>query len=138
VSVINPPIDTKAVHVLNTIAGLYLEKHLAIHRAPGIFDFFHQQAEEYRNALAQSEARLAEFGQREGVVSPTLTREITIHKLGEFEAASQETQAAILETKRGFTRSRYSSTPFLLATRHSPHLGQSTTDGAPQVRFAGP
>ena len=40
----------QAVHVLNTIAGLYLEKHLAIHRAPGIFDFFHQQAEEYRNA----------------------------------------------------------------------------------------
>jgi len=90
----------EAVRVLNTIAGLYLEKHLAIHRAPGIFDFFHQQAEEYRNALAQSEARLAEFGQREGVVSPTLTREITIHKLGEFEAASQETEAAILETKQ--------------------------------------
>jgi uncharacterized protein involved in exopolysaccharide biosynthesis len=90
----------QAVHVLNTIASLYLEKHLAMHRAPGIFDFFHQQAEEYRNALAQSEARLTEFGQREGVVSPTLTREITIHKLGEFEAASQETQAAILETKQ--------------------------------------
>jgi uncharacterized protein involved in exopolysaccharide biosynthesis len=89
----------QAVQVLNTIASLYLEKHLAMHRAPGIFDFFHKQAEEYRSALAQSEARLAEFGQREGV-SPTLTREITIHKLGEFEAASQETQAAILETKQ--------------------------------------
>jgi uncharacterized protein involved in exopolysaccharide biosynthesis len=89
----------QAARVLNTVSTLYLEKHLAMHRAPGVFDFFHQQAEEYRNALAKSEARLADFGQREGVVSPTLTREITIHKLGEFEAAAQETQAAILETK---------------------------------------
>ena len=89
----------QAARVLNTISSLYLEKHLAMHRAPGVFDFFHQQAEEYRNALAASEAKLANFGEREGVVSPTVTREITIHKLGEFEAAWQETQAAIVETK---------------------------------------
>src|ERR1051325_1984965 len=39
-----------AARVLNTLASLYLEKHLAIHRAPGEFEFFHQQAEQYRTA----------------------------------------------------------------------------------------
>src|SRR6202022_1271313 len=87
---------TQAARDLNTLSSLYLEKHLAMHRVPGAFDFFHQQAEEYRSALAKSEARLADFGGQEGVVSPTLTREITVRKLNEFEAALHETQAAIL------------------------------------------
>jgi len=118
----------QAVHVLNTIASLYLEKHLAMHRAPGIFDFFHQQAEGYRSALAQSEARLAELGQREGVVSPTLTREITIHKLGEFEAASQETQAAILETAQ-----RIHTLETQLASLSPRHTTQVRTLDNPQL-----
>src|ERR1700737_4583344 len=42
----------RAVLVLNTLSSLYLEKHLAMHRVPGAFDFFHQQAEEHRTALA--------------------------------------------------------------------------------------
>jgi uncharacterized protein involved in exopolysaccharide biosynthesis len=117
-----------AVQVLNTIASLYFEKHLAMHRAPGIFDFFHQQAEGYRTALAQSEARLAEFGKQEGVVSPTLTREITIHKLGEFEAASQETQAAILETKQ-----RIQTLRTQLASLSPRHTTQVRTLDNPQL-----
>src|SRR6266480_4517644 len=50
-----------AARVLNTLASLYLEKHLAMHRAPGEFDFFHQQAERYRKALADEEAKLTHF-----------------------------------------------------------------------------
>jgi uncharacterized protein involved in exopolysaccharide biosynthesis len=90
----------QAAAVLNTLSNFYLEKHLAMHRVPGAFDFFHQQAEEYRDALAKSEARLGEFGHKEGVVSPMLTREITVRKLSEFEASLHETRAAIEETRR--------------------------------------
>jgi uncharacterized protein involved in exopolysaccharide biosynthesis len=118
----------QAARVLNTISSLYLEKHLAMHRAPGVFDFFHQQAEEYRRALANSEARLANFGQREGVVSPTLTREITIHKLGEFEAAWQETQAAILETKQ-----RIQTLQIQLSSLSPRHTTQVRTSDNPQL-----
>jgi uncharacterized protein involved in exopolysaccharide biosynthesis len=118
----------QAARVLNTISNLYLEKHLAMHRAPGVFDFFHQQAEEYRTALVKSEARLADFGQREGVVSPTLTREITIHKLGEFEAAWQETQAAIVETKE-----RIQTLQAQLASLSPRHTTQVRTSDNPQL-----
>src|SRR5207249_4090202 len=64
----------QAAYVLNTLSNLYLETHLAMHRISGAFDFFHQQAEEYRNALEKGEEKLGEFGHKEGIVSPTLTR----------------------------------------------------------------
>lgn len=89
-----------AVRVLNSLANLYLEKHLAMHRVPGAFDFFHQQAEEYRKTLARAETRLADFRREEGVVSPPLEKEITVRKLSDFEAASQQARAAAAETRQ--------------------------------------
>jgi uncharacterized protein involved in exopolysaccharide biosynthesis len=86
--------------VLNSIASLYFEKHLAMRRAPGVFDFFHQQAEEYRKALATTETQLANFGRQEGVVSPALKKEITVRKLAELEAASMEARAESAVTRQ--------------------------------------
>jgi uncharacterized protein involved in exopolysaccharide biosynthesis len=117
----------RAARVLNTLSNLYLEKHLAMHRVPGAFDFFHQQAEEYRTALAKSEARLVDFGHQEGV-SPTLTREITVRKLSDFEAASHETQAAILETKQ-----RIRTLETQLSTLSPRHTTQVRTLDNPQL-----
>jgi uncharacterized protein involved in exopolysaccharide biosynthesis len=117
-----------AARVLNTLSSLYLEKHLAMHRVPGAFDFFHQQAEEYRSALAKSEASLADFGQREGVVSPTLTREITVRKLSEFQASLQETQAAIQETQQ-----RIHAIETQLSSLPARHTTQVRTSDNPQL-----
>ena len=118
----------QAVRVLSTLSSLYLEKHLAMHRVPGAFDFFHQQAEQYRSALAESEARLADYGGQQGVVSPTLTREITVRKLSEFEAAAQETQAMILETKQ-----RMQTLGTQLASLSPRHTTQIRTLDNPQL-----
>ena len=118
----------QAAYVLNTLSNLYLEKHLAMHRVPGAFDFFHQQAEEYRNALAKSEARLADFGHKEGVVSPMLTREITVRKLSEFEASLHETRAAIEETQR-----RIETLQTQLASLPARHTTQVRTLDNPQL-----
>src|SRR5882757_1733250 len=86
--------------VLNSLASLYLEKHLAMHRAPGEFDFFHQQAEEYRKALANAEAKLTDFSREQGVVNPALEKEITVRKLAEFEAEAKAAQATIAATRQ--------------------------------------
>src|SRR5262245_7224629 len=45
--------------VLRTVSRLYLEKHLAVRRPAGQFEFFEQQAEEYRTKLAGAEELLA-------------------------------------------------------------------------------
>jgi len=89
-----------AARVLNSLASLYLEKHLAMHRAPGEFEFFHQQAEEYRKALANAEAKLTDFSREQGVVNPALEKEIAVRKLAEFEAEAKAAQATIAATRQ--------------------------------------
>jgi uncharacterized protein involved in exopolysaccharide biosynthesis len=89
-----------AAKVLNSLANLYLEKHLAMHRAPGQFEFFHQQAEDYRKALATAEEKLTSFSLEHGVVDPTLERDINVRKLAEFEAETKGAQAIIAETRQ--------------------------------------
>jgi len=118
----------QAAYVLNTLSNLYLEKHLAMHRVSGAFDFFHQQAEEYRNALEKSEVKLAEFGHNDGTVSPTLTHEITVRKFSEFQASLLETQAAIKETQR-----RIQTLETQLASLPARHTTQVRTADNPQL-----
>jgi uncharacterized protein involved in exopolysaccharide biosynthesis len=87
-----------AARVLNTLANLYLEKHLEVHRLPGAFDFFQKQTERYRNELATSEEHLVGYDRDTGVVSPELEKDITLRKQSEFDAALRETQTDIAET----------------------------------------
>src|SRR5438876_4709362 len=89
-----------AARVLNSLASLYLEKHLAMHRAPGEFEFFHQQAEEYRKALATAEAKLTDFSKDQGVVNPTLEKEMSVRKLAEFEAEQKTARATVAESRQ--------------------------------------
>jgi uncharacterized protein involved in exopolysaccharide biosynthesis len=88
-----------AARVLNALASLYLEKHLAIHRAPGEFEFFHQQAEQYRTALMNAENKLTNFSREQGVVDPTLEKDISVRKLADVEADFKATKANITETR---------------------------------------
>src|SRR5262245_684904 len=89
-----------AAQVLNTLSTLYLDKHLALRRAPGAFEFFNKQAEGYRKNLEKAEAELSNFSRKEGVVSPPLQKEIRIRRLAEFEAALQEARAGVAQTQR--------------------------------------
>jgi len=90
----------QAAKVLNSIASLYLEKHLAMHRAPGQFEFFHQQAEQYGKALAEAEEKLTSFGREHGVVDPTLEKDINVRKLAEFVGEAKGAQAMVAETRQ--------------------------------------
>jgi len=114
--------------VLNSLASLYLEKHLAMHRAPGEFQFFHQQAEEYRKALATAEAKLTDFSREQGVVNPGLEKEIAVRKLAEFEAEAKSAQATIAATRQSI-RTLESQ----LATLPKRATGQVRTSDNPQL-----
>jgi uncharacterized protein involved in exopolysaccharide biosynthesis len=87
-----------AARVLNTLSSLYLEKHLAVHRLPGAFDFFQKQTERYRNELVANEEHLVSFDSQAGLVSPQLEKEITLNKLSQFDASLRETRTDIAET----------------------------------------
>lgn len=89
-----------AARVLSSLTNLYLEKHLAVHRPPGAFDFFQQETQQYSKGLSDAEARLVDFSQGGSVVSAKLEKEETLQKLAEFEAVLKQTRATIAETKQ--------------------------------------
>jgi uncharacterized protein involved in exopolysaccharide biosynthesis len=89
-----------AGRVLTVMTNLYLEKHLAVHRPPGAFDFFQQATQQYRKGLADAEARLVDFTHGGKVVSAKLEKEVALQKLGEFEGTLKQTHAAIAETQQ--------------------------------------
>jgi uncharacterized protein involved in exopolysaccharide biosynthesis len=117
-----------AAKVLKSLASLYLEKHLAMHRAPGQFEFFHQQAEDYRKALANAEEKLTKFGEEQGVVDPTLEKDISVRKLAEFEAEAKSARATIAES-----RQRIHTLESQLATLPDRQTTQVRTSDNPQL-----
>ena len=84
-----------AFDVLNTLANLYLEKHVAVHRPAGSYEFFTREADRYREALQESEARLAAFDTREGLVAPDEERTNMGLKLADAVAALHQAQQSM-------------------------------------------
>ena len=82
-----------AARVLNTLAALYVEKHSAVHRPAGTFEFFQNEADRYQKELAVAEAHLSEFNNRESMVAADLEKPALLQKLSEFEAEYHNIQA---------------------------------------------
>jgi uncharacterized protein involved in exopolysaccharide biosynthesis len=83
-----------AFGVLNNLANLYLEKHVAVHRPAGSFEFFTKEADRYHQALQESEARLSSFDSQEGLVAPDEERTNMGLKLADAVAALHTAQQA--------------------------------------------
>ena len=82
--------------VLNTLVALYLEKHLELRHSDSEYQFFDQQAQLYKDQLAQVEKKLADSN----VVAPELTRDQMVDKQADLKASAAETSAEIEETER--------------------------------------
>jgi uncharacterized protein involved in exopolysaccharide biosynthesis len=87
-----------AAEVLNTVATAYLQKHREVHSPSGEFTFFDQQTERFRLGLEQAQSQLADFTQRNGVVSAPLERDLTLQRLADFNATTHQAQASATET----------------------------------------
>ena len=90
-----------AFEVLKTLADAYLEKHIAVHRPAGSYEFFAKEAERYHEALEDSEARLATFSKQEHLVAPDEERTNLGLKLADSLAALQQAQQTVaVDTRR--------------------------------------
>jgi len=84
-----------AARVVKTLGNLYLEKHMAVNRFPGRFDFFEQQAERYRKELGDTESQLVGFAQAKGTVAAQSERDILVQKVNDLEAVQAQNRVAI-------------------------------------------
>jgi uncharacterized protein involved in exopolysaccharide biosynthesis len=89
------PDPAAAYSVLKSLGDFYLEKHAAVHRPPGSYQFFAQQAQSYRAALDASEARLRNFEQTQGVSDPDNERTDLAQQLVVAVGQSHVTEQAI-------------------------------------------
>ena len=84
-----------AYGVLKKLADLYMQKHLAVQRPTGSFDFFAQQTDNYKQALADAERRLASFGKDQGTVAPDVQRTFMAQQVVNFVANLHQAQQTI-------------------------------------------
>lgn len=102
-----------ASRVLDRLASLYLEKHLAVQRPPGAHQFFADQASRLQQELRAAEERIRAFKEKEGVVSAVDEKASTLRVLSEFESTLQETHALVADATRrlGSIESEMARTP---------------------------
>jgi uncharacterized protein involved in exopolysaccharide biosynthesis len=107
--------------VLQTLGKLYLEKHLQLQRPAGSSDFFAQETEKYRTALADSESRLAGFSRSAGVAAPDILRTDMAGQVATSEAALYQAKQAIAADQKRIEsiREQLAKTPARSATAES-------------------
>ena len=100
------------VLVLNQLLTRYFDKHLAVHRSAGAFEFVAQQKEDVRKRLAETEAQLTELKSQAKVISlaetttlvnDTIARSQKDLELAEVELAEQQARVRALEELSGLT-----------------------------------
>jgi uncharacterized protein involved in exopolysaccharide biosynthesis len=86
--------------VLSLLGTLYLEKHVAVHRPRGAYDFFQRETDKYRKELSAAEKRLMDFNREANVISAPLQKDAALQKLADFQVTLSQTNAAIAETQQ--------------------------------------
>ena len=88
-----------AAHVLQSLASIYLEKHMEVHRPGGQLHFFNQQTGESRQQLDKAKRKLVDFTKSRGVVMAAQQRDLVLRRLDDEEASYRQTQVEISETQ---------------------------------------
>lgn len=89
-----------AAKVLQSVANVYLEKHMAVHRPDGELRFFEQQTAESRKQLEDSKLKLLQFTTQHGVVEASQQRDLALQKLSDLDASDRQAQIDLAETRQ--------------------------------------
>ena len=106
--------DAQQAHrVLVQLQERYLDKHLAVHRAPGTRQFFGEQVDRARSELHEAQRVLSEFARREQVIAPDIEKTALLQQLAAFESALAQAQADAADAGRRLaaTESQLAGTP---------------------------
>jgi uncharacterized protein involved in exopolysaccharide biosynthesis len=89
-----------AAKVLQSVAKVYLEKHMEVHRPTGELGFFQQQTGESRRQLEESQRQLLSFSAGHGVVAAAQQRDLALQKLSDVDANYRQTRIDLAETQQ--------------------------------------
>lgn len=95
-----------ASRVLQNLRDSYLEVHLRSHGTPGSYNFFNQQAEDYRVRLARSEDDLKQFREKySSLVQPNQDEALTERSTA-AQASLEDTDTQIAEYQQRISRNQ--------------------------------
>lgn len=102
-----------AACVLQTLAKVYLQKHLRLQRPAGTLEFFAQETDKYQRALAESENQLVRFSEKGGVAAPEILRSNVAQQLVLSEASLHQAHQTIAADRQRIEnlRSQMALTP---------------------------
>jgi uncharacterized protein involved in exopolysaccharide biosynthesis len=106
-----PPETTACV--LQTLAKLYLQKHLRLQRPAGALDLFSQETNKYQRALEESERQLVKFSKTAGIAAPEVLRTGLAQELIAAQTNLNQTRQAIAADRQRIenTKGQMGSTP---------------------------
>lgn len=84
-----------AAAVLQTLANLYLEKHVKLHSPPGAQEFFQSQTNQYGEQLATAENNLATFQRQQDFVSLEQEKQLNLQKITDVRSRSLDAEGAV-------------------------------------------
>ena len=106
--------------VVQELVKRYFDKHLAVHRSTGAFDFVRQETAELKKQLAQTETELKQVKERAGIISLTEAKADIAAEIGKTELeldsaladrASEEARVKDLEKSLALPEAQGSQTP---------------------------
>ena len=116
----------RAYGVLKSLSDFYLDKHAAVHRPQGSYDFFASEAARYKQALDLSEARLRELGEKENVADPDEERTALAQQLATNIGQFHNTEQAIAADQQRMLsdEEQLRSTPERSATKQETNASE--------------
>jgi uncharacterized protein involved in exopolysaccharide biosynthesis len=82
-------------NVLKSLANFYMEKHAAVHRPAGSYEFFANETQKYKEELGHAEDRLRQFGQQHAIAAPDEERTHLASDFGDSVAQLHSAEQAI-------------------------------------------
>jgi len=89
-----------AAHVLQSLARVYLEKHMEVHRPGGQLLFFDQQTAESRRQLEEAKSQLVDFMKTHDVVMADQQRDMLLQRVDDAENSYRQNQIETADANR--------------------------------------
>jgi uncharacterized protein involved in exopolysaccharide biosynthesis len=85
----------RSAKVVNLLGQLFAEKHVAVHRSAGQFEFLSKETDKYRRRLTDAEARLAAVNKSGQAPAAETDRNNTLQKVAELDYTLRQTRSAV-------------------------------------------
>lgn len=93
-----------AAAVLQTLANLYLEKHLKLHRPPGTHEFFQNQTNQFGAQLQTAEASLTTFQRQNNFIELEQEKQLNLQKMAEARSRYLESVGSVKDATERVAR----------------------------------